>query len=58
MSNLNIATNMNIMFHVIPPKDDKVMPCTSKKCCKNEGQKYETQNLYWEELYFLRTAIP
>ena len=36
---LNIATNKHTKFQVIPPSDDKVLLRTSKKCCKNEGQK-------------------
>ena len=35
---LNIATKMLTKFQVIPPKDDKVLLRTSKKCYKNEGQ--------------------
>ena len=35
---LNIATNKHTKFQVIPPKDDKVLLWTSKKCYENEGQ--------------------
>ena len=35
---LNIATNKHTKFQVIPPQNDKLLPQTSKKCYKNEGQ--------------------
>ena len=35
---LNIETNEHTKFQVIPPKVEKVLLQTSKKCYKNEGQ--------------------